>query len=145
MARTSPQSFANHARTDPAYHYLLTALVLAAFILAIIVLVRHPDLEATALIVLVLALLVNSALTRTYPLKVQDRVIRLEERLRLALLLPEAQRSRIKDLTGSQLVGLRFASDDELPELAMRALNEGLTGKQIKGAILSWREDHTRV
>jgi hypothetical protein len=145
MARTSPQSFANHARTDPAYHYLLTALVLAAFILSIIVLVRHPDLEATALIVLVLALLVNSALTRTYPLKVQDRVIRLEERLRLALLLPESERSRIKDLTGSQLVGLRFASDDELPELALRALKEGLTGKQIKGAILSWREDHTRV
>jgi hypothetical protein len=145
MAKTSPQSFANHARTDPAYHYLLTALVLAAFSLAIIVLVRHPDLEATALIVLVLALLVNSFLTRTYPLKVQDRVIRLEERLRLALLLPEAERSRIKDLTGSQLVGLRFASDEELPELAMRALNEGLTGKQIKGAILSWREDHTRV
>jgi hypothetical protein len=145
MARTSPQSFANHARTDPAYHFLLTALVFAAFILSIIVLVRHPDLEATALIVLVLALLVNSALTRTYPLKVQDRVIRLEERLRLALLLPEAERPRIKDLTGSQLVGLRFASDDELPELAMRALNEGLTGKQIKGAILSWREDHTRV
>jgi hypothetical protein len=145
MARTSPQSFANHARTDPAYHFLLTALVLAAFILSIIVLVRHPDLEATALIVLVLALLVNSALTRTYPLKVQDRVIRLEERLRLALLLPEAERPRIKDLTGSQLVGLRFASDDELPKLAMRALNEGLTGKQIKGAILSWREDHARV
>jgi len=69
MARTSPQSFANHARTDPAYHFLLTALVFAAFILSIIVLVRHPDLEATALIVLVLALLVNSALTRTYPLR----------------------------------------------------------------------------
>jgi hypothetical protein len=145
MAKTSPQSFANHARTDPAYHFVLTALVLAGFILSIIVLVRHPDLEATALLVVVLALLVNSGLTRTYPLKVQDRVIRLEERLRLALLLPEAQRPRIKELTGQQLVGLRFASDDELPELAMRALNEGLTGKQIKGAIVSWRDDHTRV
>jgi Family of unknown function (DUF6526) len=145
MAKSSPQSFAHHARTDPAYHFVLTALVLAAFILSIIVLVRHPDLEAAALIVVVLALLVNSALTRTYPLKVQDRVIRLEERLRLSLLLPEAQRPRIKELTGSQLIGLRFASDDELPELAMRALNEGLSSKQIKGAILSWRDDHTRV
>ncbi len=145
MADTKPQSFANHARTDPAFHFVLTALVLAAFILSIIVLVRHPDLEATALLVLVVALLVNSFLTRTYPLKVQDRVIRLEERLRLAMLLPEAARPRIKELTGSQLVGLRFASDDELPELAMRALNEGLTSKQIKSAILSWRADHTRV
>jgi Family of unknown function (DUF6526) len=145
MAKTSPQSFAHHARTDPAYHFLLSALVLAALILAIIILVRHPSLEATALIVVVLALLVNTGLTRSYPLKVQDRVIRLEERLRLALLLPEAQRPRIKELTGQQLIGLRFASDDELPELAMRAVNEGLSSKQIKAAIVSWRDDHTRV
>ena len=95
MAKTSPQTLANHARTDPAYHFALTALLLAAFILAIIVLVRHPDLEATALMVVVLALLVNSALTRTYPLKVQDRVIRLEERLRMASLLRSRSNQRV--------------------------------------------------
>ena len=145
MAETVPQSYAHHARTDPAFHFLLTSLVLAAFILSIVVLVRHPTLEATALLVLVVALFVNSALTRSYPLKAQDRVIRLEERLRLAMLLPAADRPRIAELTGSQLVALRFASDAELPALAMRALEENLTGKQIKGAITSWRPDYLRV
>jgi hypothetical protein len=145
MANTTPQSLANHTRFHPAFHVVLTLLVLAAFILTIIVLVRHPNLEAAALLAVVLALLVNSALTRSYPLKAQDRVIRLEERLRLAMLLPAADRPRIAELTESQLVALRFASDAELPALAMRALNEGLTSKQIKSAIESWRPDYFRV
>lgn len=145
MANTTPQSLANHTRFDPAFHLVLTLLVLAAFVLTITLLVRHPNLEAAALLAVVLALLVNSFLTRSYPLKAQDRVIRLEERLRLAMLLPAADRPRIAELTESQLVALRFASDAELPALAMRALNEGLTSKQIKSAIESWRPDYLRV
>jgi hypothetical protein len=145
MANTKPQSYANHSRWDPGFHFVLVPLIFVAIVLSIISLVRHPDLHSTLWLVLAIALLLTAEKARSSALKAQDRVIRLEERLRLSMLLPEAARPRIAELTEPQLIGLRFASDAELPALAMRALNEGLTKKQIKASIQSWRADNFRV
>jgi hypothetical protein len=145
MANTTPQSYANHTRRDPGFHFVLIPLVFVAVILSVISLVRHPGLHSSLWILLAVALLLTAGKARSYALKVQDRVIRLEERLRLSLLLPEAARPRIAELTEPQLIALRFASDAELPALALRAVNEGLTSKQIKTSIQSWRADTFRV
>jgi hypothetical protein len=82
---------------------------------------------------------------RSWATRLQDRVIRLEERLRLAGVLPEPLRSRIGELSDSQLVGLRFSSDAELPALVQRALDEKLSRSDIKKAITNWRPDYSRV
>jgi len=82
---------------------------------------------------------------RSYSLKVQDRVIRLEEKVRLASLVSASELAELESLTIAQYVALRFASNPELPELARRAVREKLTRKQIKEAIKSWRPDEYRV
>ena len=145
MANTTPQSFANHTRFDPAFHFFLLPLGLAAITLSIIRIIRHPGIASTLGVVLAIGFFTIAGKARGYALKVQDRVIRLEERLRLSLLLPETLRGRIGELTESQLIALRFASDSELPGLAKRALDEGLTSKQIKTSIESLRPDYFRV
>ncbi|MGC2402648.1 MAG: DUF6526 family protein [Acidobacteriaceae bacterium] len=145
MANKTPQTFANHPRVDPPFHYVQGPLAMIAVILSLIFLFRNPGWVSVLLVILSIGFLLASFRLRIYSLKVQDRVIRLEERLRLAMLLPDSARPRIGELTKSQLVALRFASDEELPTLAMRALNEGLTSKQIKSAIQNWRGDYLRV
>jgi alkylhydroperoxidase/carboxymuconolactone decarboxylase family protein YurZ len=145
MPEKMPQTFANHARFDPVFHFILAPLTIIAFVLSIVIMVRTPGLSAALGILLTIALFLAVAKLRAYPLRAQDRVIRLEERLRLAMLAPESFRPRITELTEGQLVALRFASDAELPALAKRALDEGLTKKQIKAAIQSWRADTFRV
>ena len=145
MSETKPQTFANHARFDPLFHFFLAPIALILVIASIFHLVRHPHLLGLVHVVLAFALLILLFKVRTYSLRVQDRVIRLEERLRLAALLPEPLRSRINELDVRQLVALRFASDDEIPALVERTLNEKLAPKQIKQAIQNWRPDNFRV
>ncbi|MEJ2203706.1 MAG: DUF6526 family protein [Gemmatimonadota bacterium] len=92
------------------------------------------------------ALILVSYYARTFALGVQDRLIRLEERLRMERLLPDDLRARIGEFSTEQLVGLRFASDDELPELARRVLAEGITDRKvIKKSVGNWRADHQRI
>lgn len=142
-----PQSYKNHARLDPPYLFALISLLLN-LVFAVTYLVRHySDHAYLSLwwIVMSLVLIVIGLRTRTYALKAQDRVIRLEERLRLAALLPPADLARSNALTESQLIGMRFASDTELPALVQRALDENLTQKQIKESIVTWKPDNFRV
>jgi hypothetical protein len=145
MAHASPQSFSRHARYDPLFHFFVLPVFALTLLLSIAHLVRHPSLHSAWLVVVVIAVLVVLLKVRLYPLKVQDRVIRLEERLRLMTLLDPGVRPRIAEFTESQLIAFRFASDAELPALALRTLNEKLAPSDIKRAIQQWRPDYWRV
>lgn len=162
------QTRATHARMDPSFHYLVLP-VLAIYLLwtlyrlgylALVVAKHRGDFSADAFlheallhyllpavgqVFISLAIFLLALKARMYSLKVQDRVIRLEEQLRLASLLPESHRARLGELTERQLIALRFASDAEAPALAARAMDEHLDSKQIKDAIVVWRADYWRV
>jgi hypothetical protein len=145
MSKPAPQSFHHHARFDPMYHFFLAWVFLANAIIAIVYAVHHPCFYSVWLVVMSIAAFLLIFKLRLYPLKVQDRVIRLEERLRLQALAPKEWHSQIYRLTEDQLIGLRFAADDEVVELAKQALEHNLTRKQIKERIKSWRPDYWRV
>lgn len=152
MAEKVPQTLANHARFDPAFHFFVLPVLLVGLVLSLVHFFAHitegdfrDHFHAFLLILLALALLLLAVKERLYSLKVQDRVIRLEERLRLAMLLPEPLRGRIPELTEEQLIALRFASDAEIPKLVDRTLKEKLSRKDIKQAIQTWRPDYWRV
>ena len=152
MSEKTPQTYANHTRFDPLFHFFLLPVFALGVILSLIHFFYHlresdmrDNIHSFLLIVLAVALLTLVLKVRFYALKLQDRIIRLEERLRLTQLLSESLRSRIPELTEGQLCGLRFASDAEVPKLVERALNEKLTRKDIKKSIQNWRPDYWRV
>jgi hypothetical protein len=145
MAEKMPQTFANHARVDPLYHFIVLPVFALAVIGGVIHFLWRPSFHTGAFFVISVAALIAVSRIRSYTLKVQDRVVRLEERLRLTALLPDPLRPRIPELTEEQLIALRFASDAELPKLAERALNEKLSRADIKKAIQNWRPDYWRV
>ena len=145
MAEKKPQTYANHTRLDPLFHFVALPIFLLAVIVGIIHFIWRPSFHTGAFFVISVAAAIAVLKIRLYSLKVQDRVIRLEERLRLSSLLPEPLRSRIPELTEGQLVALRFASDAEVQKLAERAISEKLSPADIKKAIQTWRPDYWRV
>ena len=140
------QNFENHARFVPAYHGVATPMLLVPMLWFAYRAVTEFSVDALMFQVFLVGVIVAALFARLFPLGVQDRVIRLEERMRLARLLPEDQQSRVGDLTTDQLIGLRFAPDEELPDLTRRVLDEGISDrKTIKQAVKNWRADHQRI
>jgi|SRR5579872_1516409 hypothetical protein len=152
MSERTPQNYANHARFDPWFHFFLGPVFFIALITALVHFFTHlgrnslsGDFHSFLIVILAFAMLVLVFKVRLYSLKVQDRVIRLEEQLRMMQVLPEPLRSRIPELTIDQLCGLRFASDAELPKLVEFALTQKPSRKEIKKAVQNWRPDYWRV
>lgn len=142
----STQSFKNHARWLPGFHFFVLPVLLVNLGLAIRHLMQNPDLRMLWGVVFAAALFTLGFLSRTQALSVQDRVIRLEMRLRLRELLPPDLHRRIYELTPRQLVAMRFASDEEMPELAREVLAGGLsTTKAIKMRVKNWQPDFLRA
>jgi hypothetical protein len=145
MSAAVPQSLQNHVRRDPLFHFVLLPIFAVAVIASIVHAVRHPNFHSAGMVIFYIAILLLAFKMRLYALKVQTRVIRLEERLRLHELLSDPLRSRIPELTESQLVALRFASDAECPALFQQALANNMKNKDIKKDIRDWRADYWRV
>jgi hypothetical protein len=148
MSKSSPQSLKNHTRYDPPVHFVLGLVLLANLVFSVIHMIHHRHDAYFAgpwFVVLSLAVFIPFIKLRSYPLRVQDRVIRLEERMRLQALAPTEWHSQIYRLSEDQLIGLRFAADDEVVELAKQALEQNLDRKQIKERIKSWRADNWRI
>lgn len=151
----STQNYSNHAKVVKSFVFFVVPVLVLNLISAIYMVFGSGRNTANSVRVLVfggihilvaVALLFLAFLARTFALGVQDRVIRLEERLRYRQLLPEDLRPRIDEFTIHQIVSLRFASDEELPALARKVLDAGLNNrKAIKRMVQNWRPDYQRV
>ena len=141
------QNFANHTKFVPAYHFFAVPVFVANFVWALFRLRTLGFSFAGVFGVLVAAALVVLVfVARLFALAVQDRVVRLEEQLRYARLLPADLLARTAELTMGQVIALRFASDAELPALARRVLDEKLAErKAIKQLIKNWKPDYLRA
>jgi hypothetical protein len=144
----TPQNLKNHTRFNPPFHFFILPMLLLNLIFSIYVTIDHwPEHRVLFLwwIVMSIVLFMIAGISRSQTLRAQDRIIRLEERIRLAALLPAEDRAHINELSVQQLIALRFASDDELPGLARKTLTQNLEPKAIKQSIVNWRGDYYRV
>jgi hypothetical protein len=146
MAEKTPQTRQNHVRFFPIFHFGVLPLLLVYLIGTIYAAFTTRSLLAHLDMMLAVALILLALSARQMALRVQDRVIRLEERLRMRALLPADLQPRIDEFTVSQLVGLRFASDAELPALAREVLEQHIEDRNaIKQKVKAWRADHLRA
>jgi len=144
MAQT--QNFENHTKIVPMFHQVALPLLAVNLVWSVYRLVRHVSGETVVSLLLAVAIILVALFARMFALTVQDRVIRLEMRLRLQQVLPPDLRGRIPEFTVGQLVSLRFASDAELPALARKVLDEKVTDrKAIKKLIRDWQPDLLRA
>jgi hypothetical protein len=146
MAERVPQTYQNHGRIVPAYHFVAFPLFAINVFWALYQVVTNFSWGGVIAFGVSVALIILFFQARLMALFVQDRVIRLEERIRMSDLLPGDLQPRINDFTVKQLVALRFASDEELPELARKVLDENIVDqKVIKQLIKNWRADYQRA
>jgi Family of unknown function (DUF6526) len=147
MANEKPQNLQNHTRLVPPFHmFVLPVFLLNAGWTIFHLIKAGISFESVLLVLMAFALLTFALFSRLFALTVQDRVIRLEMRLRMAEVLPPDLRSRIPEYSVAQLVSLRFASDAELPALARKVLEDKLENrKTIKQMIKNWQADYLRA
>lgn len=152
MADQPVQNFENHVRT-PTVAFVVLGAFLLVIILAVVGIFTNDLGILTRDVIVALAVVVAGAggilsavMIRGYSTKLQDRIIRLEMRLRMREVLPDELAADVMDFTLSQLIALRFASDDELPALARKVLDDNITKQsEIKKMIRDWQPDHHRV
>lgn len=140
------QNFENHAKFVPAYHLGAFGIFVINFVWCLYQVIHAPSAQTAISLLLSIGFLLLFFFARIFALTVQDRVIRLEMRLRMQQVLPVDLRPRIAEFSVGQLVALRFASDQELPELAKKVLDEKMEDrKAIKKLVKSWQPDFLRA
>ena len=147
MANSAPpQNYDNHRKFVPAFHYVATPLLLVYLIYSGYVAVTSFSLDSVMALLSAVAVIIVAFLARLFALSAQDRVIRLEERLRLHEVLPPDQKNTVDELSTDQLIALRFASDGEVTGLVAAVYAEGIEDRnEIKKRVTNWRADHQRV
>jgi Family of unknown function (DUF6526) len=153
MPDPATQTYATHRRYVPLYHFVAPVILLLNLLWTFVGIYhfwrfggRYDRVNSIVQVLVAAALLILWFYLRTFPLAVQDRVIRNEMRLRLGELLPADQRARIPELTVGQLIALRFASDEELPALTRKVLDEKIAGREdVKKLIRDWKADDLRA
>ena len=146
MASSASQNFENHAKFVPMYHMVAFPMIASFVLYSLYMLITAFSLASVMFLLFAMGVIIAVLFARLFPLAAQDRIIRLEERLRLHDLLPQEQHDTIGQLTTEQLIGLRFASDDEVADLITAVVSEGIKDRtEIKKRVKNWRPDHQRV
>ncbi len=140
------QTYKSHRRFFWPYHFIVQPILAANFVFELAGFIDAPNGDTGWALILATGLLLLAITARAMALTVQNRVIRLEEKLRLSSLMPPEERGRVDELRTGQLIGLRFASDSEVVELARRCLSGELkSSSDVKKVVKEWRPDHLRV